>query len=831
VNGEQIGPYTILASLGEGGMGEVYRARDTRLDRLVALKVSKTAFDDRFEREARAVAAVSHPHICALYDVGPNYLVMELVDGVPLAGPLSVAQAVEYAAQILDALDAAHKKGITHRDLKPANILVTKHGIKLLDFGLAKQTQGPLGDAAQTMSALTTEGQIVGTLQYMAPEQLQGQLTDARADLFAFGCVLYELLSGKRAFDGASPASVIAAILERHPAPLTTHPPLDRVIATCLAKNPDERFQTALDTKRAMQWAMAQPAASSSTTTVSRTRERAWMAVAAATLVVSIGVAGWLYSRPSATVAAPRMMVNIDTPADADWSHPALSPDGTRIAFISPAGIVIRAIDSLEGQLIALPAPSSGMLAWAPDGTSLVFCSAANELQTVAAAGGAPRTLGAACGPAGRGLEWTADGTILFSVSGQPLSSIPAVGGVATPVTTFFALHPTMLPDGRHYLFLKRERRAREGTIEVGALDSADTHQVTDADSKAEFVAGHLVFMRGTTLMAQPFDLPRLATNGEAFPIAADVAVTPVSRAGQFSTAPNGLIVYATGGTGRTALTWLDRSGKELSVLDAGSQHNDVALSPDGRFLADTRVSPKTLEPQLWITDLSRGIASQLTPDTESAQFPAWSMDGVRVAYQDAANGIYTRDAAGAEPRKQVAAAGAHSWWSPDGAAMVIAGRGGSAGPIQILSLQDGTISPYLEVTATQPAVSPDGKWVAYAAQESGQSEVFVQSLPAGGGKWRISSAGGAQPVWRRDGRELFYRAGDGGIMAVPIAGAATFSPGPPQLLFRFESFGIPSTRRQFTISPDGQRFLVNKNLPRRGRAILLQNWLPQAQR
>jgi hypothetical protein len=368
-----------------------------------------------------------------------------------------------------------------------------------------------------------------------------------------------------------------------------------------------------------------------------------------------------------------------------------------------------------------------------------------------------------------------------------------------------------------------------ESAVHVGSLDSADTHQVTKADSKAEFTAGHLVFMRGTTLLAQPFDLSRLETTGEAFPIATDVAVTPVSRSGQFSTAPNGLIVYRTGGTGQTALTWLDRTGKELSVVDDGSLHYDVALSPDGRFLADARVSPRTLEPQVWISALTRGISSRLTTDDERAQFPAWSPDGVRVAYQDGANGIYTRDAAGVEPRTQIASQGTHASWSPDGATLVIAGRGGGAGPLTTVSFRSGTRSPYQEVAASQPAISPDGKWVAYAAVESGQSEVFVQSMPAGGGKWRISSAGGAQPIWRSDGRELFYRAADGGIMAVPIASAATFSPGAPKLLFRFESVGIVYTRRHYAVSPDGQRFLVIKALPDTGRTILLQNWLAGA--
>jgi Tol biopolymer transport system component len=756
---------------------------------------------------------------------------MELVEGVPLAGPLPVDQAIDYAGQILDALDAAHKKGITHRDLKPANILVTKHGIKLLDFGLAKQTQSPLGDAAQTMQALTTEGQIVGTLQYMAPEQLQGQPTDARADLFAFGCVLYELLSGKRAFDGASPASVIAAILERQPAPLTTHPPLDRVIATCLAKNPDERFQTALDTKRAMRWAMEQPAASAATVApASRRRERVWMGVAAVAIASVIGIAGWLLSRPgAATTAAPRMQTSVDTPGDDEWREPALSPDGTRIAFVTNSGIVIRAIDSLEGQRITLPV-SVSLPAWSPDGQSLAFCGLTKfqsyELHTMVVSGGALRSLGTPCGPFSRGVAWASDEAIIVSVIGRALR-VPVAGG--KPVSLGEGLfYPTMLPDGRHFVYV------RSGAIHVGAIDSDQTSQVTEADSKAEYTSGHLVFMRGTSLLAQPFDASRLVTTGEAFPIAADARISSIARTADFSVAPNGLIVFRTGGVGRTALTWVDRAGKELSVLDESAYHTDVALSPDGRMLAAAQVSPKLLLPNLWVTDLSRGVSTRLTPEGEQVNFPRWSMDGARIAYRSDSRGLSVSNADGSGSSLAITRPAGHFSWFPDGKTMATTddSGGGGVGKLNTISIDgDRTPVPLLDVAVTQPAISPDGKWMAYAQEESGQFNVFVQSVPIGRGRWRISTAGGAQPLWRRDGRELFYRADDGGVMAVPIAGEGGFSPGVPGLLFRFTAFGLISVRQQFAVSPDGQRFLINRVLPESGRTILLQNWLPQAQR
>ncbi|MBZ5625143.1 MAG: serine/threonine-protein kinase, partial [Acidobacteriia bacterium] len=389
--GDRLGPYETLDAIGAGGMGEVWKARDTRLDRIVAIKTSKEQFSERFEREARAVAALNHPHICQLYDVGPNYLVMEFIEGAPLKGPLAIEKAVEYAGQILEALDAAHRKGITHRDLKPANILVTKQGIKLLDFGLAKQS-GPLQQTDATLTeALTQRGEIVGTLQYMSPEQLQGKEADARSDLFAFGCVLYEMLTGKRAFEGESAASVIAAILERQPAPLTTAPPLERVVRRALAKDPDHRFQTARDLKAALTWAMEQSPPSTAVKPVHR-----WQWIAGAALVAVGALAGWGVSHFRQPLADDRVFrFQIDPPEGGQFTFGvvtggiALSPDGRTVAYIAEGsgktGLWVRSLDSTTARMIA-GTEGGGFPFWSPDGKSLGFFTA-TQLKRVDLAG------------------------------------------------------------------------------------------------------------------------------------------------------------------------------------------------------------------------------------------------------------------------------------------------------------------------------------------------------------------------------------------------------------------------------------------------------------
>jgi serine/threonine protein kinase len=832
-----IGPYEIISLLGAGGMGEVYRARDTRLDRLVALKVSKTAFDDRFEREARAVAAVSHPHICALYDVGPNYLVMELVEGVPLAGPLPVEQAVEYAAQILDALDAAHKKGITHRDLKPANILVTKHGIKLLDFGLAKQTSGPLGDAAQTMRALTSEGQIVGTLQYMAPEQLQGQPTDARADLFAFGCVLYELLSGRRAFEGTSPASVIAAILERQPAPLTTHPPLDRVIATCLAKNPDERFQTALDTKRAMRWAMEQPAPSATTATapVSRSRERFLMALAATALVaLAAGSYRW-YPRP--TPPPEPIAFTIAPPPDQQLigaSYLSVSPDGRHIAYVTGNGneLWVRSVGSIASRRLDR-ADFPWSPTWSPDSRTIAFTTrnGTKGLRTVDVTTGQIRTL--APDASGSRPAWSKHGIILFQ-NARNLYQVPAAGG--TPVVAIAAddsrqevslSRPEFLPDGRRYIFLAYHADSAKTALFLASLHAPGRTFLLNTSSNVTYARGHLFYHRDGTLMAHPFDADAGRLTGEPAPIVENVQYN-LNGIGAFSVSESGVLAFVTGelSTETTRLLLTNRAGTSPRQIGEAGRYLTANLSPDGnqavieRYRSQGNINSR----ELALLDIDRGVTTRFTAGPDEEWDSVWSPDGSQVVFastRSRTNGIYRRPAGGAAVAAELIYSSSERVipvdWSRDGKLLMIRGEGSSArlwvmplsGDRTPVEAFPGAPNPH-----DQSSFSPDGKWIAYSEREGLESEVYVQPYPPDGRSIRISTASGINPRWTSDGRQIIYRATDGTFYSVELRpDGQTFRPAAPVRLFSQPPRSSQGDRR-YGADARLDRFLLTTPIP-----------------
>ena len=831
--GDKLGPYEILALVGKGGMGEVYRAHDSRLKRDVAIKVSAAQFTERFEREAQATAALNHTNICHLYDVGPNYLVMEYVEGIPLKGPLPLDQALKYAMQICDALDAAHKKGITHRDLKPANILVTNAGVKLLDFGLAKvgPSVTPSDDATLTM-ALTGKGEILGTLMYMSPEQVNGEDVGPRSDIFSFGLVLYEILTGKRVFDRKSQASVIAAILER-PAPSVADvapAALDRVLKRCLEKDPENRWQTARDLKAALELTAALvPEPTEERLAVPR-KTWPWIAVGACLLAAAVFV-GWRTATPT---PIPRLKVILEPP-HAGWLWPTLSPDGTKIAFATPEGLRVRAVDSLDSQLVVAGTRRERYdPAWSPDGRFLIYYGLQGALKKVEVTGGTPQTVASGL-PNFRGATWSTDGTILYS-TGQ-LLRVSENGGAPAPVmvpTSALPLNPVLLPDGRHFLYLAAgvgmDDLEGGAAIYAGSLDSKATYRVTEANSQAEFMPpGHLLFLRGTTLMAQPFDSAELRTTGQAVPVAEDVAIIPVTHHAAFSSSRNGFISYQTGGIGHTALTWVDRAGKPASVVDDTHSYFDITLSPDGKQIAAARVDPKTLHLGVWVTDIGRGISTRITPEEESAQFPSWSPDGKRIAYT--AHGIRLRDADGTGKEDIPVPDGGMPQWSPDGHTLVLTGTnenagGGGDGLRLVSTTGDHKAVPYLGGVSAHPAFSPDGRWMAYVSRQSGEWQVFVESIPAGHGKWQISTRGGAQPIWRRDGTELFYKSPDNKIMAVPVRPGANFEAGAPKELFPVDTVGLNNVRRQYAVSPDGQRFLVNLAADDNGPMVLLQNWL-----
>jgi serine/threonine protein kinase len=844
--GDKLGPYELLSPIGEGGMGEVWKARDTRLDRDVALKVSKSEFTARFEREARAIAAFNHPNICQLYDVGPNYLVMELIDGVPLKGPLPVEKAVEYAGQILDALDAAHRKGFTHRDLKPANILVTKQGIKLLDFGLAKQATG-LGPDDVTRAAITMQGQITGTLQYMAPEQLQGKEADARSDIFAFGCVLYEMLSGAKAFGGSTAASVIASILEREPEPLKTTPPLDRVIKTCLAKDPDERFQAARDLKRDLIWAVHADAG----VTVRPRASWAWIAAVAAPTLLLAALA-FLHFRekpPEMPVARSTILPPEKTSFRFDVAPngaPALSPDGRRMVFggQSEDGVSrlwVRALDSMTAQpLSGTEGATASYPFWSPDSRSIGF-SANGKLKKIDLSGGPAVTLADA--PSFRGASWSPLGVILFAPTNTgTLQRIAAAGGTATPITTLDPARkenshrwPWFLPDGRHFLYDSGIPTSNDATIYVGSLDSHETRIVAQANSNAIYASGYLLFLRDNTLMAQPFEAERLATMGEALPLAEQIAFNSSAR-GFFAVSSTGTLVFQSAVQAELELSWLDRTGKRLATVGEPGPLFRTSLSPDGKRATVSVYDRAARNYDLWIYDLVRNLRSRFTFDPANEYEGVWSPDGSQIVFSSDRKGhrdLYRRLASGAGAEELLYADGLTKTpmsWSPDGKFMMYSVHDPKTEyDLLVLPLKgDRKPFPFLKTQFSEQSgqFSPDGRWIAYQSDESGRQEIYMAPFPSTGGKRQVSLAGGIFPRWRGDGKELFYVAPDGRLMAAEIGiKGAEVEIGAVRPLFVGPV--LAGDGYKYDVSADGQRILAVVPI---GQAApepltLVQNW------
>jgi Tol biopolymer transport system component/tRNA A-37 threonylcarbamoyl transferase component Bud32 len=830
--GARLGPYEILAPLGAGGMGEVYKARDTRLDRIVAIKTSAAHFSERFEREARAVAAFNHPNICTLYDVGPDYLVMEYIEGAPVKGPMPLDQALQVAAQIAGALDAAHRKGIVHRDLKPANILLAKSGVKLLDFGLAKtnpdsKTRAP--DETVTR-ALTQEGSIVGTLQYMPPEQLQAKDTDARSDIFSFGCVLYELLTGRRAFDGADKASIIAAILKDEPPSMTslapvTPPALDRLVRKCLAKDPDDRWQSARDLRDELLWIAsggAETAAVAVAVNAPASRKRERLAWIGALAIVGL-VAAFALLRPH-PAAAPERVMRFPLPLPESTTRAQISPDGEKVLYTTEESgkrqYWIYNLASAESRPLA-GVEGRGDFSWSPDSRSLAF-TAVKQLRKIDIATGLVSTLhdGAAFS-----IAWSPDGGILFSSPGGGVHRIPAEGGEAKELTKLVPpdaghIGIVPLPDGRRFLFIAGRQGGGPLEVKVGSKDGTLPVTLMKSDNLVAYAApGYLLYLKGDTLIAQPFDASRAAITGPPQPLIDQVGRSQgLVSYPWFSASQTGLLLYRHGTRFRQfRLTWFDRSGKESGTLGEPAEYTNPALSPDGARLAVGIRDPQTDTRDIWVFDLARGGSTRITFDPADDFNPVWSPDGSRIAYTSQRKGLrdlYIKNLSGTGQEELLLASDTNKSaedWSPDGAFLSFNSQPAVNSNLWLLSMSSGEHKPTLlrgsHFREQGSSFSPDGKFITYRSDESGRNEIFAQSLAAGGGRWQISTNGGEEPQWRRDGKELFYVSRDT-LMSVDIkVNGNALVAGIPHALFK-----VPLSRQRrnrYVVTRDGQRFLV----------------------
>jgi Tol biopolymer transport system component len=896
--GTRLGPYEIQSVIGAGGMGVVYRARDTRLDRTVAIKILPDAlaadpqFRDRFDREARTISQFTHPNICTLYDVGEHdgtsFLVMELLDGETLenrcaratarGSGLPLDEALRIAIQIADALAAAHRRGIVHRDLKPGNIFLARSSgasappiAKLLDFGLAKlRPAGPavsgLSMAATAPSPVTSAGTILGTLPYMAPELVEGQDADTRTDLFAFGCVLYEMLTAKRPFEGKTPASLIAAILDREPPPVATLQPLapplvDAIIRRCLAKNADDRWQSAADLASALRWVVDSATASAPPAPPTAWRRTSVVAALAALTGVALAAGvwfGWRYAS-SGTAPAASALFEVQPPTGVTLSPSpvaaaaqlALSADGRHLAFIGaakggPSQIWIRPLDSGQAQPLA-GTDGASFPFWSPDSRFIAFF-AAGKLKTIDTRGGTPQTLADAA--AGRGGSWNAEGVIVFAAqSNSSISRVSASGGSVTPVTTFNPDHaiftqywPQFLPDGRHFLYYQRSAKAEHQGVYVMLLGSSQSTRVLETSTRAVYASGHLLFVRDGILFAQAFDDRALQTSGEPIRLADGVGYLATAFAYSAVTASSsGVLAHGPNVMVTTSLRWRDRGGATVGPPIAPRPYSSPRLSPDQTGVMVSITDVLTTQPDLWLLALARGTVSRVTSDRSSDWFPAWSHDGSHVFFGSARNGSTTVfQKAGVAPEEQFAdnaragnAAAYPTDASQDGRfllCMLSTSRGYDLSAIPLFGDRKPTpflAGPFNEV---QGRFSPNGRWVAYASDESGKFEVYVRPFPAENTQsTAISIAGGMQPEWRGDGQELFYISADGKLTAVPVVtDAAALRAGEPRALFAVEvPEPIAPYQTDYAVTADGQRFLVNTVVeqPTRPSLTVILNW------
>jgi serine/threonine protein kinase len=893
-SGTRLGPYEVVEPLGAGGMGEVYRARDTRLGRDVAIKVlpahlsANPDLKQRLEREAKAISSLNHPHICTLYDVGSqngvDFLVMEHLEGETLAdrlhrGALALDDALKIAIPVADALDKAHARGIVHRDLKPANIMLTKNGPKLMDFGLAKPAPGlgtasgvsPLTPSTPTMSMaslsasaspLTQKGTVVGTFQYMAPEVLQGAEADARSDIFSFGCVLYEMITGRRAFEGKSQFSVLGAILDKEPERISAVQPsaplrLDETVRLCLAKSPEQRYGCMHDVEiqlKALAEAVSGVSPAESLKPGPSRSPLPWLVAAVAVLIaLSVGAA-YLLQVPNATPVVRSYTLPPTAAAFvtmvASSGPPVLSPDGSRLAFTarddkSKILLYVRPLTSLTAQ--PLTGTDDAMYPfWSPDSREVAFFTG-GKVKKVNASGGPPQTVCDAVN--GRGGAWSREGVIVFTPSPtQPLFRVSAAGGTPEPVSKLDLSQgenshrwPSFLPDGRHFLFWARNTHGtQEHVLYVGELGSLQAKPLMKSESMAVYASGYLLFMRDQTLMAQPFNPRRLEVTGEPAPVAEHVAINGGTGRPLFSVSENGELVYQSGETsGGWNLLWFGIDGKQTGSIAEVGRYFYPALSPDGMRLAVSMFGGQGTA-DVWVFDLKRGTSARLTFGPAIQSSPVWTPDGKTIFYDSTAKGpphLYAKAADGSGSERVVLESSDYLEYplsvSSDGRYLVYERRDLNKGQtgldLWVLPLfGDGKPFPIVQTSFDDAygTVSPDGKWMAYQNNETGRMEVYITAFPGGGAKWQVSTNGGVQAKWRRDGKELFFLDSADNLVVVDVdTSGNAVRLGVPHALF--QAVSVQRQAGAFDVTADGKKFLINSGNQKEDTEpfTLVQNW------
>jgi len=850
-------------------MGEVYRARDTRLEREVAVKVlpadlsSDPSLRQRLEREAKAISKLSHPHICTLHDIGHHegvdFLVMELVEGETLEfrltrGPLPTVETLRIAAEIGDALAKAHKLGVVHRDLKPANVMLTKTGAKLMDFGLAKQSglASDIGQMTAEQSKLTMQGSIVGTFQYMAPEQLEGKDADARADIFALGELIYEMATGRPAFSGKSQASLIAAILSSEPVSMGTHQPmtppaLERVVAKCIAKDPDARWQCASDLASELRWIAQGGSAADGGKTVPSPTSRwsllPWV-VAAASFLAAFLVGALLWQ--SIHKRAPTLYFHAAVPIPAN--DLSLSPDGRVLAMVAYS----TQMNNYALWTYEVGTRRSGLLDgtqgasypfWSPDGKNLGFF-ADGKLKKVDAAGGPVQVVCDAV--SGRGGTWNHDGTIVFSphvLAG--LFRVSSWGGTPVSVTQldtsrFESSHrwPMFLPDGHHFLYLAANFTGRSdyNAIFVGSLDSPERHLLLSSSANATYAEpGYLVYLKEKTLVAQPFDWHDSVLSGQPHNLSDEILYFPQVDRAVYAVSNGDILIAQTGkGASLSQLTWFDRSGKQIGTVGKAAPYDNVRLSPDGNRIAADQIDPDGRNVDIWVHELARATMTRLTFDPSLDHAPIWSPDGKQILFSSNRAldfRLYLKSADGSGSENEVLQLGSNmvnAWdWSRDGHYVVFR----KENEVWFFNWNDRTPKPLLQPkwTILNAQLSPDARWIAYASNETGNTEIYVSPFPSVASKWQVSNSGGQEPRWRQDGKEIFYLASDGKLMAVGVTATGSFAASTPVPLFQTHRRQPISAQDVFSydVSADGQKFLVATKVDEPSAAPLsvILNW------